>query len=352
MAQSTLTTLANMLRSNYGSLITDAIVRRGPAAANLIPQQSLLGLLAEKGRVFMGADGAAPFGDKAAYWPVHSATAAAASYGQGDAFAAATAETLAVASLDWKRLAITLEVDNLARIAARGNSVVGNEAAYAFEFKAKVRSLLSELEDQLAEDGTGNSGKDVTGFQAFMTDSSTSYAGINMTTSAYWQAAEVDASAAALDADLLRELIRDMDVKGARPSAFLLGSTQYHKLQQTLDSKIQYLPQQGSNGEISAVVGSFEGIPIYQINTMNDSTRANNEVWAVDFNEIELRFLPQDVPDQGVDGEAADFMGYPIGIEPLSTTDDSSKLAIKCYAQLICLNPARQGCIINLSTTI
>ena len=349
MAISGLSGFANILRSNYGDLITSAVITRGVGAEKLIAENSLLGFLAREGRVRLGADGANPYGDKAAKWPVHSSGGSAASYSESDAFAAATAEVVGTAELDWKRNAVTLEIDELARNAARGNAVVGNGSAYGFEYMAKLKALFKAVDDQMASDGSGNSGKDITGFQAFLSDSNT-YAGINQATASYWQAAEINASGASLDEDLIRTALRDMDIKASRPSHLLLGMTQYHKYLSSKQTQVRFVG--GANGSSSATFDDVDGVKIVPISTLNDSARANDEAWLINIDDITMHFLPQDADDKGAQTEADNFLGYPIGIKELSTTGDSSKFGIKCYSQLVCKRPFAQGVIYGLSTTI
>lgn len=350
MAGVTISDLANAFKDNYSSVITDAIVNFGPASKQLLPAQSLIGLLSLHGRIRVVSPEESDAGRYAKIWDVHSASGSATAYSANETYAAAAAETLNVAQLDWKRNHIKLSIDELARLLARGPNFVSG-SGFSFEFMAKYRSLVSSIEKQLAGDGTGTSGKEITGFQAFLTDSNTSYAGINMTTSAYWQASELDGGAADLDTSMIDELMRNMDIKGCRPEAFACGTTQYQKLRNSLGTYAQYMPQASGSGEIMTSVLSYEGIPIYRINTLNDSTRANNEFWALSLSEIELLMLSQDAKDPGVESETDNQMGTPIGMKKIREDNDNNTIVLRNYAQLVCANPAKQGVIYNLKTT-
>lgn len=346
----TLTEIANLLRSNYGNIVANGLSQRGIGNENLVKERTLLGWLASQGRVKAGADGASPYGDKAAEWPVHSATASATSYGAADAFGSATSETVGQASLAWKRNHIVLETDNLMRAAAQGNAIIGADA-FAFEYFAKLRSLFSAIDDQLAGDGSGNSSKDLDGLQAFMSDSAT-YGGLAQTGNDYWQATEVAGTGLDLDTDLLDTLLQDMEDRDCgRPSHFLMGGRQLKILRKSKSSSLQYFPQSPQSGELAMAVASYDGIPIVPILTLNSSARAYDEVWAVNVEDITYRYLPQDKREE-TQVKEKNFMGYPVGIINKNTTGDTEKIVITHYSQLVCTNPRNQGCIIGLNTAI
>lgn len=352
MATQTLTNLANALASNYGDLIIDSLVDSSGGhlhglGLTLDDSKTITGRLRANGKVYVGGGGSGDSGRYANQWPVLYSVGAAASFGSGDAFPSASAASYANAYLDWKRNGITMEFDNLARAAARGRSFVGGSdlSAYDREFRAKMKAIFAAIETQLVQDGTGNGSKNIDGVKAFMATSGT-YGNVALT-NGYWQPAIKDLSSAGVALTDLQEVLRTMNANNARPTEIWCSMTQFHKIQALLDAKIQYVTQQNQD----AFVQSFlvDGIPVYPISAMNSGTSTDDEIWFINTDAMELRFLPiaPSMGDEGNQSSASDYDGYPIGIEPTDPGKDSSGLFIKCYAQLICLNPSQCGAIIN-----
>tara|TARA_Y100001938_G_scaffold90901_1_gene124642 strand:- start:4867 stop:5922 length:1056 start_codon:yes stop_codon:yes gene_type:complete len=350
MATQTLANLANLLASNYGQLVVDSLVDSSGAhlkglGTSIMPDLTITGRLRRNGRIFIGGAGSGDSGRYAAQWPVLHSVGTAASYSAGDAYPSATAAAYGNAALDWKRNWIAMEFDNLAAAAARGRSVVGGASIDAItrEFEGKLKALFSAIETQLYGSGAGN---DITGVKSFMNASAT-YAGIS-TTNGYWQPAVADKGAAAVTLDFMRELLRDMDDNNARPTEIWCSMLQWHKLQGLMDANIQYVDTNQGDLVVRSIL--FDGIPVYPIQSMSPAG-VNDEIWFIDTDALELRFLPiaPSAGDVTVQTEASSFEGYPIGIDPVDSGTDSSSAVLKCYAQLVCLNPSKFGALVNLA---
>ncbi|RMD62634.1 hypothetical protein D6833_06630, partial [Candidatus Parcubacteria bacterium] len=226
MAVTDFSSLANILLQQYGAVIRDALTQYGPGN-QLLAARSIMGRLAAKGRTRVGSGNTS---DRYAHeWAVHHATASAQSFGASDPYPAATQESYAVASLSWKRIGVSLEFDNLTRLAGRG-AQRGGAHALSGELLAKLKALIHAIETQAASDGTGNSGKDLTGIKAFLSTSNT-YAGIDQTTASYWRAKVVDAASASLAKSHLQSLVRQLFDAGAigPNSEMWMSSTQWYK---------------------------------------------------------------------------------------------------------------------------
>lgn len=346
MATQNIGNLANILRKRYAQMITDAVTTRGPGnyesnPVSLFQPTSFLDLLRREGRISVG--GHLDAGDKV--WPVRSAGGAAASYAAEDVIPSATNDTYAQATLSWARTRISMEFDRLAREAARGDRVVGDVDAIMVSFENKVKALFSDIEDQLAGNGAGN---DMDGFRSFLSDSNT-YAGINQSTNAYWQAAEVDGGAGALTRAMMNEVLRDMDNVGSSPTHILMGMTQAQKYSELFTSGIQY--PGGVNGN-SHVLPAYQGIPVVIVNTMNAAGRGNDEIFFIDINDLYLEFVNfQGEPSVGIDQAAQERFGMPIGIDHEYTGKDKDLLVLKSYHRFCAKNPKKHGALINLSTS-
>ena len=349
MAVTNFSDLSNILLSNYGPLIAQAFTEYGPGN-QLMPVNSIMGRLAANGRIQIGSgDGSDRYAKE---WGVHTTAFSAASYGANDAYPASVAPTFAQAQLEWKRLGIAMEFDNLVRLAGSA-ATRGNTNALSFEFQAKLKALIHALESQLATDGTGNSSKDVTGFLAFLSDSNT-YATINQATASYWQAQLVNASAASLAKTNLQSIAKTLHDNGSiGPSTEIwMSATQWHKYTALYSSELRYAP--GSVGGDAMAPRYSDGLvdlPIYVLPSMS-AAGVVDEVWFVDLSSITLHLLDHS-PADTVPVEADDEVtheGVPVGVEAVDTGKDSKAIFVKCYPQLSCTNPRNNGRIYGLAT--
>jgi hypothetical protein len=353
MSSQTLSNIANILREKYGNTIVRAFTQYGPGGWLGVNEQSMLGMLQQMGKVYVGGKDAPQPGSGgyyAAEWPIHTATATAASYDASDNWPSATPETYgALAKLNYKRYAISMEVDNMLRVSARGANVVGNVDAFTSEFESKLRSLISKIETDLHADGTGNSGKNIDGVLAFLSASNT-YAGISQSANSFWQASVIAAGSAAISHSLIRQMIRALWAKDAMAGNYvcLMPINQWHRYLALHENLIQYRPgDQAGVNIIPHISDGFVNLPVYVLPQVTSS-----EIWFLNMDNIELRFASHEraAGEKGVMVEADNYQGLPIGIEPVETNKDSSAIVIKAYAQLVYLNPRCAGLISGLAT--
>lgn len=345
MADLNMSVLTNLLRENYGAEIVKAFSQEGPSW--FVPEQSILGRLRAAGRTFNGGgDGNNRY---AREWGIHSATSSATSFDENDTYPAAQTETYGDASIDWKNVWITSEIVNRDRIAAGTAASRDGIAAWARDQMAKLKSLFSAIESQLAGDGTGNSNKNLDGFLGFLSASNT-YAGIDQSANSYWRAVVQDASSASISKELLQTLVRSLyDNEGIGENTEMwMNLLQFQRYRQLFDDKIRYAPGQ-QLGEVGPPLyddGGFQ-IPIRIIKAVPTS-----EVWCINLDTVELRSLPQ-IPEDNIQerDQTADHESFPIGIEPINTDRDTKAVAYKYYGNLVCINPRQNARLHSLATS-
>lgn len=349
MATTTLTTLASVLLQQYGKTITQAFTLAGPGNT-MVPQQSIMGRLIARNRVQIGGDG----GPNSAMeeWGVYTTAPTAASFGQSDPYPASTPMPSVSASLPWKRVGIPMEVDNLLRL-IDPTSFRGGASAISSEFETKIKAVISAIETQLASDGTGNGGLDITGCRAFLSAANV-YAGINQAIAAYWQATVVPAGGGALSRTLLQAATSALFAKGALgpQSEMWMSATQWYKYTNL------YLAQLRASGQASGGMGGagdyvppvytdgLAEIPIYVLPSVPAA-----EVWVVNPDDLTLRFLdhtPQDAVPMSAD-RSVNREGVPIGIEEVYLGRDSKAIMIKAYGNLAAHNPRVHAALTGLA---
>lgn len=345
MATQTLSNLANLLASNYGQLIVDSISTDATSSgshlhglgSSLFPGRTVTGRLREAGRVFVGGADSGSSGRYARQWPILASAGSAASFAAGDAYPSSTAATYGQAYLDWARVWISMEFDNMANAAAKGTSVVGGASldAYMREFEAKMKILFAELETELVGAGSGN---DLKGMKSFLASTGT-YANVNLALN-YWNPAVTDLSGAAVSLDNIRAILRTMDNSNARANEIWCSLTQFHKIESLLTTNVRYVDTSTADPLMRAIL--LDGIPVYPISSMNAATSTDDEIWFVNTDLLELRFLPiaPSAADTGVETIESSFEGYPIGVDVTDTGKDSTGVVMKMYPQLVCLNPS------------
>lgn len=335
--------LSNLLLDKYGDLIVSGITQYGPSNW-LVPQQSIIGRLQSAGRVFLGgADGNDQYVRE---WGVHTSAASATSFSNSDPYAAATNEAYAQAKMGWKRLGISMEVDNIQRVMNAGG--VRGIHQVANEFEAKVKALISTAETQLASDGSGNGGKDLDGLKAFLSVSNV-YAGIDQAASSYWRATVSAAGGAAISDALMQGVVSALyDKGGVKPSFEIwMGITQFQRFSNLHKDKIRYSAGDVTSAPVPYYADGGIEAPIRLIQSV-----PNSEVWFVNLEDLELRFLshtPQDAMGKG-DSESM-REGIPVGIEALNTGRDTKGFFLKMYGNLACLLPRHQGALTGLATS-
>lgn len=352
MAATTLSTLANTLLQNYGAAIVQAFTAFGPDN-QLVNSQSIMGRLQARGRIKIG--GTDEISDRyAGEWGVYTTAPVASSFDVNDAYPASTPLASVAASIPWKRNGVPLEVDNLVRTIS-ASSFRGNKHQIAEEMRIKIGSIIHAVEAQLALDGTGNGGKDFTGFKAPLSATNT-YAGINQNVAAYWRATVVPAGGGALSRAFLNTAAAALHAKGVLSPRYemWMGSGQWYRYANL------YLAQLRGSGQAGGAMGGAgdyvppvytDGlceIPIYVLPSM-----PNDEVWIVNPDGCKLQFadqVPQDGTDLKQDGLTQTMVtGVPVAIEDVFTGRDTKAAFLKIYGNLIVRSPRDHAAITGLA---
>jgi hypothetical protein len=344
MATLSFSSVPDILLENYGATIAEAITQQGPGNW-LIPDQSYMGRLKAHGRITIGgADGNNRYPRD---WGVHSATATSSSFGAGDSFPASTTESYDDALLDWKREAITMEWDNVTRLAAMGASRGGTNLI-SLDFEAKLKALIHGIEAKLFLDGTGNSGKDVDGARAWLSDSAT-YATIDQSANTFWQAVVSTLSGTpALTRDHMKTVIRSLWNRNVDFGSMeiWMDLRQFHAYQDLFDQDIQYSTSDSTAMGLAAVYNDGGiSVPIFILKGV-----PTDEIWFMDMGKQALHFLDH-VPEDELGDEDGQVMheGIPIGLDALDQTTDTKKIVLKAYPQLVCEMPRNFGRITGLA---
>lgn len=346
MSAMTFTDLTDLLYENYGQLVLDNVVRQG-LGNWLIPEQSFMGWLRSHGRVFVGgADGNDRY---VRDWAVKVSGKSAASFGANDAYPVATQPTWDDALVNWCRVGVLVEVDNLIRMATRRGSMRGNLTGFGSQITDGLKDIVDEIEEELATDGSGNGGDDIDGFPAFLSTSNT-YATIAQGGQPLWQANISPAGSVALSRSLMRTLVRTAWERNALGpnSEFLMDLLQFQKYATLYEDSIRYMPGQLTQTVIPYYSDGAHLIPIKIIKGV-----PNSEVWLLNPDDIEFRMLdhtPEDALSEVRDMEM-NYEGFPIGFEQVQTGKDSKAIMLKVYGNLCCTNPYHQSAITGLATT-
>ena len=339
--------LTNMLLENYGALISENLTTPQEGPGNwLIADQSIMGRLRAAGRIFVG--GADADDRYVRDWAAHTGTATATSFDGSDNFPAATQESFSDCNIGWKRIGISLEFDNLVRMATRGNAARGGMSPISEDFKRKLKSMISKIEADLATDGSGNASKDLDGVLAFMSAGNT-YATVNQAANSWWQANIDAAGGAALSLALLDTLVSGMwDRNAIGPSAELwMNRNQYANYCGLFTTNTRYTPggsvsqnyeARYDNGIADLPIRIIQGIP-------------NTEIWFLNLDSLELRFLDHTPADAlaAISDEQTSYEGVPFAFEQVQTGKDSKAVFLKAYCNLVCTNPFHQGAITGLA---
>jgi len=346
MSAMTFSDLTDILFENYGAMTIDNVVRQGPGNW-LVPSESFLGRLREKGRVFIGgADGNDRY---VRDWGIKVAGKTAASFGAADGYPVATQPTWDDANLPWARVGVMVEIDNLIRLATRRNALRGGLEGLGTQIADALKAIMHEIELELATDGSGNGGDDIDGFLAFLSTSNT-YATIAQAGQALWQANITAAGSVALSKTLLRTLVRNAWNRNAiGPNTEIwMDLLQFQKFATLYEDSVRFVPGATAGTVIPHYADGSFLIPMKVIKGVPTS-----EVWMLNLDEIEFRFLDHTPEDQlsEVRDQEAMHEGHPIGFEQVQTGKDSKAIFVKAYGNLCCVNPYHQSAITGLATT-
>ncbi len=256
------------------------------------------------------------------------------SFGDGDAPLAAGKQSRLPASLDWKRIRGTIQIERSAIEMANGDfSQIGD--LFQSELDGLYQDFADELDDQLMSDGTGNSSKDITGIQAVNADSG-SYAGIDPSTYTWWKA-YVDAAVGTLAEVDLKTAMRDLTntPRKANPSFMLMGPAVWDicaALFETTRNQTILQTDFGKGGlklQAGATALEYQGIPLirvpgYTAQRIDILDMVSDGGWRID---IIRNFLVDELPLNG----------------------DAQVWQVSFGAQLRCHNRRKQGTLTGIT---
>jgi len=257
-------------------------------------------------------------------WPVrYAGNTSAGSYAEGDSGAGAGNQGFKKAFLTWRLNKVEVEVSGLAQaIGDNGGMIV---PALRTELDLGLSDVRGNINSQLMSDGTGNSGKDITGLFAAIADTGT-YAGMDRGTYTWWKS-YVNANGGTprnLSEDLVRTVKSMVEARGGRVTAIYAGSTQWYKYGDLLRAERRQQNPTSLTGGYQAL--DFEGVPLIKV---------------PGYPQTRMDFVDEALLEYVV---LKDFEA-----KPMAKTKDSDVIWITHYSQLVCRNPYRMGSLQDLA---
>ncbi len=257
-------------------------------------------------------------------WPVrYAGNTSAGSYAEGDTGAGAGNQGFKKAFLTWKLNKVEVEVSGLAQaIGDNGGMIV---PALRTELDLGLSDVRGNINTQLMSDGSGNSGKDITGLFAAIADTGT-YAGLDRGTYTWWKS-YVSANGGtprALSEELIRTAKSTVEARGGRVTAIYAGSTQWYKYGDLLRAERRQQNPVSLTGGYQAL--DFEGVPLIKV---------------PGYSQTRMDFVDEELLEYVV---LKDFEA-----KPMAKTKDSDVIWVTHYSQLVCRNPYRMGSLQDLA---
>jgi hypothetical protein len=324
----TLITLAELIVKLYAGPWVDALQK----------ETFLLVRLGERGNVKTGRG-------NGIRWPVrYAGNSAVGSYGEGDAAGGAGNQSAKEAFLGWKfqKAEISIGGPSLA-VGAQGGMVVD---PLRFELDNGLLDMRAAINTQIMGDGTGNSGKDLTGLLAALADTGT-YAGLDRGSYTWWKA-YVNANGGTprnLTEALMRDVKKTMESRGGTLTAIYAGANQWYAYGDLLRAERRQQDPQTLTGGYQAL--DFEGTPLIKV-----PGYVQTRMEFVDERLIEYHMLPVTSENTAIAGlrTVAAVPGMPgFGILVLGATKDAADFQVIHYSQLVVRNPYRMGVLKDLA---
>jgi len=257
-------------------------------------------------------------------WPVrYAGNTSAGSYAEGDSGAGAGNQGFKKAFLTWKLNKVEVEVSGLAQaIGDNGGMIV---PALRTELDLGLSDVRGNINTQLMSDGSGNSGKDITGLFAAIADTGT-YAGLDRGSYTWWKS-YVNANGGtprALSEELVRTVKSTVEARGGRVTAIYAGSTQWYKYGDLLRAERRQQNPVSLTGGYQAL--DFEGVPLIKV---------------PGYPQSRMDFVDEALLEYVV---LKDFEA-----KPMAKTKDSDVIWVTHYSQLVCRNPYRMGSLQDLA---
>ena len=257
-------------------------------------------------------------------WPVrYGGNTSAGSYAETDTGAGAGTQGFKKAFMGWKLNKVEVEVSGLAQaVGDAGGMIV---PALRTELDLGLADLRANVNTQLMSDGTGNSGKDVTGLFAAIADTGT-YAGLDRGTYTWWKS-YVSANGGTprnLTEELIRTAKSAVEARGGRVTEIYCGSTQWYRYGDLLRAERRQQNPTSLTGGYQAL--DFEGVPLIKV---------------PGYPQTRMDFVDKELFEYVV---LKDFEA-----KPMAKTKDSDVIWVIHYSQLVCRNPYRMGSLQDLA---
>ena len=167
------------------------------------------------------------------------------------------------AEYNWKQYAVSITISGEEERKNAGTSKI-IDILEARTKQARM-SMTEQLSTGMFSDGTGNSSKDLTGFEAMVLNSGT-YGGINSATYTWWQAG-VDTASEALGTSKMRTAFNTASIGGKdTPDIIVMTQTLYQSYEGLLTptTATGYFPTPGEKkmGDGGFQSLSFKGVPV------------------------------------------------------------------------------------------
>jgi len=253
----------------------------------------------------------------------YAGNASVGSYDETDTDYDAGNQSFKQAYLPWKQNKVNVAVSGLAQAISEHGGM--DASAQRTEVDLALEDLRGYINDQLMSDGTGNSGKDITGLFSAISDAGT-YAGLARDPYTWW-GAYVNANGGDprnLSEVLMRDVKSTVEGRGGRVSAIYAGSTQWYHYGDLLVSQRRQQNATSLTGGYQAL--DFEGIPLIKV---------------PGYPATRMDFVDEALLEYVV---LTDFTA-----EPMAKVVDAERILIKHYSQLACLNPYRMGSLQDLA---
>lgn len=270
---------------------------------------------------------------------IYAEAANVGSYSDYDVFATDPNVGISAAEFPWRQF---YGLFHYSGIEAAMNS--GEEAILRLiesRMKQLELSMSEELERQMFDDGSGNSGKDIDGLAAVVNDANPSWGnlgGIDRSSNAYWRSVAVDhagdnGSTAGLLQSNMRNLYNSISKGREHPSIGIATQEAFELYEGELIDQARFADQDMADGGFQSLL--FKGMPItfseYADYGFTNSSVADAEdpIWFLNLDYLGVRYL-------------ADTWFSPQ--EPKGPVNqDATYQYILCYLNLVVLNASRQG---------
>jgi hypothetical protein len=257
-------------------------------------------------------------------WPVrYAGNSSAGSYAEGDSGAGAGNQGFKKAFLGWKLNKVEVEVSGLAQaVGDAGGMIV---PALRTELDLGLSDVRANINSELMSDGSGNSGKDITGLFAAIADTGT-YAGLDRGTYTWWKSyvSANGGTARNLTEELIRTVKSTIEARGGRVTAIYAGSTQWYRYGDLLRAERRQQNPTSLTGGYQAL--DFEGVPLIKV---------------PGYTQTRMDFVDEELLEYMV---LKDFEA-----KPMAKTKDSDVIWVTHYSQLVCRNPYRMGSLQDLA---